>query len=402
MPQDHLMPSYTRAPLSFTHGEGIYLYGDDGRRYFDFATGIGVNILGHGHPWVCAALTEQAKKLWHVSNQYRIPQQERLAERLCASTFADRVFFSSTGAEAVECALKLARRYFDVTGQPQRWRTIVFDGAFHGRTLATIVAGGGEKYLDGFAPHLDGFDRADFGDLESVRRLIRDDTAAILIEPVQGEGGVRAASDEFLQGLRRLADEFGLLLIFDEVQCGNGRTGQLYCHQWSCISPDILATAKGLGAGFPIAACLATEQVSRGFVAGSHGTTFGGNPLAMAIGNAVLDVLLAPGFLRAVQDISVYLRNGLVELARNHPDVLGTGLRGRGMMIGVPAVLPNTRVAEAFRTHGILVVTARDNMVRLLPPLILTKSQADEAIAAMDAACTSLSKMACDSALQVL
>ncbi|PUA16926.1 aspartate aminotransferase family protein [Glaciimonas sp. PCH181] len=390
MSKDYLMPSYNRAPLSFTHGDGIYLYGDDGRQYFDFTTGIGVNSLGHGHPHVSAALTEQAKKLWHVSNQYRIPQQERLAERLCEATFADRVFFSNTGAEAVECALKLTRRYFDVTVKPERWRTIVFDGAFHGRTLATIAAGGGEKYMDGFAPHIDGFDRAIFGDLASVRKLIRDDTAAILLEPVQGEGGVRAASDDFLQGLRKLADEFGLLLILDEVQSGNGRTGQLYCYQWANIQPDILATAKGLGAGFPVAACLATERVSLGFVAGSHGTTFGGNPLAMAVGNAVLDVLLAPDFLPSVQSVSEYLRKCLVGLAHKYPTVLGPALRGRGMMIGVPAIVPNTLVAEALRHHNVLVVTARDNMVRLLPPLILSMAQVDEATIAMDAGCASL------------
>lgn len=392
MTQDCLMPSFSRAPISFTHGEGIFLYDEVGRSYFDFTTGIGVNILGHRHPHLCATLKEQIDKLWHVSNQYRIPEQERLAERLCGATFADRVFFSNSGAEAIECALKLARRYFDVIGQPQRWRTIVFDGAFHGRTLATIVAGGGEKYLDGFAPHMDGFDRAAFGDLESVRALIKDDTAAILIEPVQGEGGVRAASDEFLQGLRNLATAHGLLLIYDEVQCGNGRTGQLYCHQWADVAPDILATAKGLGAGFPVAACLATERVSTGFVTGSHGTTFGGNPLAMAVGNAVLDVLLDPEFLSQVRDVSLYLRASIIALAQRFPNILQTTLRGRGMMIGIPAVIPNAHVVDAFRMYGVLAVTARDNMVRLLPPLILTPDQTDEAVAAMDLACRSLSQ----------
>jgi acetylornithine/N-succinyldiaminopimelate aminotransferase len=390
MSNNHLMASYNRAPLSFTHGEGIYLFGHDGRRYIDFTTGIGVNILGHAHPEITGALIEQGKKLWHVSNQYRIPEQERLAERLCDATFAERVFFSSTGAEAIECALKLARRYFDVVGKPGRWRTIVFDGAFHGRTLATIVAGGGEKYLDGFAPHADGFDRAAFGDLDSVRSAIRPDTAAILIEPVQGEGGVRAASNDFLRGLRRLADEHGLLLIFDEVQCGNGRTGELYCYQWSDVAPDILATAKGLGAGFPVAACMATEEVSRGFEVGSHGTTFGGNPLAMAIGNAVMEILQRPSFLAQVRDVSAYLRAGLIAMAKTHSQVLGEELRGKGMMIGVPAILPNTQVVDALRSEGLLAVTARDNMVRMLPPLILTQMQADEALAVIGTACAKL------------
>ncbi len=385
-----LMASYNRAPLSFSRGQGVYLYGDDGRRYIDFMTGIGVNIMGHCHPAVMDALTEQGKKLWHVSNQFRIPDQERLAERLCRATFADKVFFSNTGAEAIECALKLSRRYFDVAGKPGRWRTIVFDGAFHGRTLTTIVAGGGEKYLDGFAPHADGFDRASFGDLESVRRAIRTDTAAILIEPVQGEGGVRAASDEFLAGLRMLADEHGLLLIFDEVQCGNGRTGQLYCYQWSNTVPDILATAKGLGAGFPVAACLASEEVARGFAEGSHGTTFGGNPLAMAVGNAVFDHLEQPSFLQHVQQISTYLRAGLVDAARRYPGILGTALRGKGMMIGVPALVPNTQVVAALRDEGVLAVTARDNVVRLLPPLVLAETEADEALVAIHAACEQL------------
>jgi acetylornithine/N-succinyldiaminopimelate aminotransferase len=392
MSSNHLMATYSRAPVSFTHGEGVFLFDEDRRRYTDLATGIGVNILGHGHPEILAALFDQGRKLWHVSNQYRIPEQERLAARLCEATFADQVFFSNTGAEAIECALKLTRRYFDVIGQPDRWRTIVFDGAFHGRTLTTIVAGGGEKYLDGFAPHADGFDRAMFDDLASVERLIGPHTAAILLEPVQGEGGVRAASDAFLQGLRRLADAHGILLIFDEVQCGNGRTGELYCYQSGNVIPDILATAKGLGAGFPLAACMATGEVARAFGAGSHGTTYGGNPLAMAIGNAVLTVLQRPPFLAGVRQTAKYLREGLIALAKRHPRILGTTLRGKGMMIGLPAVIPNTRVADAFREQGVLVVTARDNMVRLLPPLIITAEQIDEALAAMDRACTALTQ----------
>ncbi len=391
MSGNHLMETYARAPLSFSHGMGVYLYEDDGRRYMDLTSGIGVNNLGYGHPKVLDALNQQAAKLWHISNNFRIPQQEQLADRLCSASFADRVFFSNSGAEAVECALKLTRRYFNVSGKPERWRTIVFDGAFHGRTLATIMAGDGEKYREGFEPHMDGFDRAEFGNIDSVRNLIQDSTAAILIEPVQGEGGVRAASTEFMQALRQLADEHGLLLILDEVQSGNGRTGKLYCHEWSGIKPDIMVTAKGLGNGFPVSACLATEAVATGFITGSHGTTFGGNPMAMAIGNAVFDALTAPGFLKDVKETARYFRAGLADLASHHPKAIGSALRGTGMMIGLPAIVPNTQLVEAFRDHGLLALTARDNMVRLLPPLVISKQEVDEALKAMDTALSSLS-----------
>ncbi|MBF6618115.1 aspartate aminotransferase family protein [Pollutimonas thiosulfatoxidans] len=390
MSSKHLMDTYRRAPLAFSRGEGIYLYTDDATPYMDLTSGIGVNNLGYSHPHIVRALTEQAGKLWHVSNQFRIPGQERLADRLCEASFADRAFFANSGAEAVECALKLARRYFDVSGQPDRWRTIVFDGAFHGRTFASIMAGDGEQYREGYAPHMDGFDRAQFGNLDSVRALIRENTAAIMVEPVQGEGGVRAASAEFLAGLRQLADEYGLLLILDEVQSGNGRTGKLYCHEWSGITPDIMATAKGLGAGFPMAVCLATEAVSQGFGVGNHGTTFGGNPLAMAVGNAVLDVLTEPGFLDSVQDIAVYLRKGLTDLVDRHPALIRAPLRGSGLMIGLPAIAPNTEIVSAFRQQGVLALTARDNIVRLLPPLVITRDQVDAALHAMDAALAGL------------
>ncbi|KAA0911596.1 aspartate aminotransferase family protein [Pusillimonas sp. ANT_WB101] len=390
MSGNHLMETYARAPLSFSHGMGVYLYEENGRRYMDLTSGIGVNNLGYGHPKVLDALNQQAAKLWHISNNFRIPQQEQLADRLCSASFADRVFFSNSGAEAVECALKLTRRYFNVSGKPERWRTIVFDGAFHGRTLATIMAGDGEKYREGFEPHMDGFDRAEFGNIDSVRNLIQDSTAAILIEPVQGEGGVRAASTEFMQALRQLADEHGLLLILDEVQSGNGRTGKLYCHEWSGIKPDIMVTAKGLGNGFPVSACLATEAVATGFITGSHGTTFGGNPMAMAIGNAVFDALTAPGFLDGVEETARYFRDGLADLASRHPKAIGSALRGTGMMIGLPAIVPNTQVVEAFRNHGLLALTARDNMVRLLPPLVISKQEVDEALTAMEAALSTL------------
>ncbi|MFT0546765.1 aspartate aminotransferase family protein [Allopusillimonas ginsengisoli] len=391
MSGNHLMETYARAPLSFSHGMGVYLYEENGRRYMDLTSGIGVNNLGYGHPKVLDALNQQAAKLWHISNNFRIPQQEQLADRLCSASFADRVFFSNSGAEAVECALKLTRRYFNVSGKPERWRTIVFDGAFHGRTLATIMAGDGEKYREGFEPHMDGFDRAEFDNIDSVRNLIQDSTAAILIEPVQGEGGVRAASTEFMQALRQLADEHGLLLILDEVQSGNGRTGKLYCHEWSGITPDIMVTAKGLGNGFPVSACLAIEAVATGFITGSHGTTFGGNPMAMAIGNAVFDALTAPGFLKDVEETARYFRAGLADLASRHPKAIGSALRGTGMMIGLPAIVPNTQLVEAFRDHGLLALTARDNMVRLLPPLVISKQEVDEALKAMDTALSTLS-----------
>lgn len=390
MSNSHLMATYHRAPMTFSHGNGIYLYTDDATRYMDFTSGIGVNSLGYSHPHIVRALNEQGDKLWHVSNQFRIPGQERLAERLCDVTFADRVFFANSGAEAVECALKLARRYFDVSAQPNRWRTIVFDGAFHGRTFASIMAGDGEQYREGYAPHMDGFDRAEFGNLDSVRALIGDDTAAILIEPVQGEGGVRAASAEFLMGLREMADAYGLLLILDEVQSGNGRTGKLYCHEWAGITPDIMVTAKGLGAGFPMSACLATEEVSQGFGVGNHGTTFGGNPLAMAVGNAVLDVLTEPGFLDGVQKVAVRLRQGLSDLASRYPALVKAPLRGAGLMIGLPAIVANTAIVEAFRNQGVLALTARDNIVRLLPPLVITHEEVDAALEALDAALAGL------------
>lgn len=390
MSDSHLMATYHRAPMKFSHGNGIYLYTDDASRYMDLTSGIGVNSLGYSHPHIVRALKEQADKLWHVSNQFRISGQERLAERLCDVTFADRVFFANSGAEAVECGLKLARRYFDVSAQPNRWRTIVFDGAFHGRTFASIMAGDGEQYREGYAPHMDGFDRAEFGNLDSVRALIGDDTAAILVEPVQGEGGVRAASAEFLVGLRELADAYGLLLILDEVQSGNGRTGKLYCHEWAGITPDIMVTAKGLGAGFPMSACLATEEVSQGFGVGNHGTTFGGNPLAMAVGNAVLDVLTEPGFLDRVQEIAVHLRQGLTDLASRYPALVRAPLRGAGLMIGLPAMVANTAIVEAFRHQGVLALTARDNIVRLLPPLVITRDEVDAALEAMDVALAGL------------
>jgi len=381
-----VMPTYLRADVAFERGEGAYLFATDGRRYLDFASGIAVTALGHAHPHLVQALTEQAGKLWHTSNLFRIPGQERLAERLVANSFADAVFFTNSGGEAIECGLKLIRKYHDDFGDPNRYRVIACHGAFHGRTLAAIAAGGQEKHLKGFAPAVEGFDHVAFGNLNELRAAITPETAAILVEPVQGEGGMRAASAEYLRGLRAVADEFGLLLFFDEVQCGMGRTGRLFAHEWAGIEPDIVATAKGLGGGFPVGACLAKEHVAAALTAGSHGSTFGGNPLAMAVGNAVLDVLLADGFLERVDRIGRLLRDRLEELARRHPRVIEE-VRGAGLMLGLKCRVPNTEMVAALRQRGLLAVGAGDNVVRLLPPLIIDESHVGEAIGILDQAC---------------
>ncbi len=303
-----LLPTYARSDLVFERGEGAYLFTPEGERYLDFGSGVAVTSLGHAHPKLVEALTAQAKKLWHVSNLHRIPGQERLAERLCTVTFADRVFFANSGAEAVECAIKTARRYHATNGAPKRYRLVTFAGAFHGRTLATIAAGGQAKHLEGFGPPVDGFDQVEAGDIKQVEAAIGDATAGILIEPIMGEGGMREVSWRFLQDLRALCDDKGILLVLDEVQSGMGRTGRLFAHEWAGITPDIMATAKGLGGGFPVGACLTTEAAGAGMTAGSHGSTFGGNPLAMAVGNAVLDVMLEPGFLDHVASMGLRLQ----------------------------------------------------------------------------------------------
>lgn len=385
-----LMPTYARVELAFERGQGCYLYATDGRRYLDFASGIAVNGLGHSHPHLVAALKAQGEKLWHCSNLYRIPEQERLAERLTGACFADQVFFSNSGAEAIECGLKLARKYQDDFGDPKRYRVICTEGAFHGRTLATIAAGGQEKHLKGFDPIVAGFDRVAYGNLNELRAAITPETGTILVEPVQGEGGMRAGSDDYLEGLRTIADEFGLLLFFDEVQCGMGRTGRLFAHEWSGVKPDIVATAKALGGGFPIGACLATAKVAAAFGPGNHGSTFGGNPLAMAVGNAVLDVMLAEGFFPRVERMGKLLRDRLTGLARRYPKLLGE-LRGRGLMIGVKCTAPNTELMTRLRDGGLLTVTAGDNVLRLLPPLIVGEAEIEEALGAIEAVCRSWS-----------
>lgn len=390
---DPVMPTYARADLAFVAGEGPWLHTQSGERYLDFAAGIAVNALGHGHPHVVAALKDQADKLWHVSNLYRIPDQERLARRLTEASFADTVFFANSGAEAVECALKMARRYHHAAGHPQRWRVVTIEGAFHGRTLATIAAGGQARHLEGFGPPLDGFDQVPFGDHDALRAAIGPHTAALLVEPIQGEGGIRPVPDECLQGLRRLCDEAGILLILDEVQCGNGRTARLFAHEHAGIAPDILCTAKGLGNGMPIGACLAREAVAEPMKAGSHGSTFGGNPLAMAVGNAVLDVLLAPGFLDGVERQGQALHEGLEGLCAQFPSVL-EGVQGRGLMLGLRARVPNTDLVAALRGQKMLTVGAGGNVVRLLPPLTIDETHVAEALNRIAAAARALTEQA--------
>jgi acetylornithine/N-succinyldiaminopimelate aminotransferase len=387
------MPTYARADVAFDHGEGVYLHASDGRRFLDFGAGIAVTALGHCHPHLVAALREQAGKLWHCSNLYRIPGQERLAQRLVDASFADSVFFANSGAEAIECGLKMARKYFDETGDPGRYRVITCAGAFHGRTLATIAAGGQEKHLKGFDPVVDGFDQVAFGNLNEMGAAITSETAAILVEPVQGEGGIRPATPEYLKGLRAIADEFGVLLFFDEVQCGMGRTGKLFAHEWAGVTPDILATAKGLGGGFPVGACLAVEKAAKALTAGSHATTFGGNPLAMAVGNAVLDVILEKGFLDRVDKVAGHLWTRLEDLVAAHPGVVSE-VRGAGLMVGLKCVCENTALVARLMENGLLAVPAGDNVVRFVPPLIIGEQDVDDAAAIIDQSCTELAEKA--------
>ena len=386
-----VLPTYARADVAFVRGEGASLYAEDGTRYLDFGGGIAVNSLGHAHPHLVKTLSEQAAKLWHTSNLYRIPDQERLAKRLVDATFADTVFFGNSGVEAIEAAIKMARRFQYKNGHPERFRTITFEGAFHGRTLAAIAAGGQAKYLEGFGPKAEGFDQVPFGDIEAVKKAIRLETAAILIEPVQGEGGLRPATPEFLRGLRKLCDEHGLLLIFDEVQTGVGRTGKLFAHEWSGVTPDIMAIAKGIGGGFPMGACLATERAASGMTVGSHASTFGGNPLAMAVGNAVLDIVLAPGFLEHVEKVANFARQQLAGLVAAHPKVFAD-VRGQGLMLGLKMRVPNTEfLAELFK-EKMLAVGAGDNVVRLLPPLTVTEDDVREALTHLSAAAEAMEK----------
>ena len=384
-----ILPTYARADLAFEKGQGAWLVERGGERYLDFGSGIAVNSVGHAHPHLVKALADQAEKLWHVSNLFQIPEGERLAQRLVDATFADRVFFCNSGAEANEGAIKMARRYHYAKGQPERFRILTFEGAFHGRTIATIAAGGQKKYLEGFGPKAEGFDQVPFGDHEAMRAAITPETAAILIEPIQGEGGIREVPHQCLRGLRELCDEQGILLIFDEVQTGVGRTGRLFAHEWAGISPDIMTVAKGIGGGFPMGAILATEEAGSGLAAGTHGTTFGGNPLAMAVGNAVLDIVLAPGFLDHVRQVGLLMMQRLAELRDRHPDVIAE-VRGQGLLLGLRTAVPNGDFVAAARAQKLLTIPAGDNVVRLMPPLIITEAEAGEAASRLDAACTAI------------
>ena len=374
-----VMSTYGRYELEFEKGEGPFLYSTDGRRYLDFAAGIAVNSLGHSHPHLVKTLQDQAAKRWHVSNLYNIPEQTRLADRLAAATFADKVFFCSTGLEAMEGAIKLCRRYHFANDAPERWRVVTVEGAFHGRSLATIAAAKNEKHLEGFGPPIDGFDQVPFNNLSELRNSIGPETAAIAFEPVQGEGGIRPADLDYLRSLRKIADEFGVLLLFDEVQCGNGRTGKLFAHEWADITPDVMAIAKGIGGGFPMGAFMATAEAAKGMVPGTHGSTFGGTPLAVAVGNAVLDVLLEDGFLDGVNKMGRLLWDRLNEVVGRYPDVYES-VRGAGLMIGIKCVVPAGDVVVAFQKEGMLTVPAGENVARLLPPLNIDESHINDAM----------------------
>lgn len=375
-----VMPTYARQDVVFERGEGVWLTSTTGEKYLDFASGVAVNALGHAHPALVAALSEQAGKLWHTSNLYRVAGQERLSERLCAMTFADMAFFCNSGAEACEGAIKAARRYHAVTGSPERWRIVTFAGAFHGRTLATLAAGGNPKHLDGFGPVVDGFIHLPFGDHDALNEAAaRSDVAAIMIEPVQGEGGVRTVPRQCLEGLRELCDANGLLLIFDEVQTGVGRTGRLFAHQWTDIAPDIMTVAKGIGGGFPVGAFLTTRAVGETMSPGSHGSTFGGNPLAMAVANAVLDIVAEENFLNGVRDAAAHLHQSLEGLRDAFPDMIEE-VRGSGLLTGLRLRPPVADVVKAALAEHLLLVGASDNVVRILPPLNVTPAELSDGI----------------------
>ena len=381
-----LLPTYARAPVAFERGDGAWLTATDGTRYLDFGAGIAVCCLGHGHPHLVNTLTEQEQKLWHVSNLFQIPQAERLAKRLVEKTFADYVFFTNSGAEALEGAIKTSRKYHAASGHPEKFHLITFEGAFHGRTLATIAAGGNPKYIDGFGPKVQGFDQAPWGDLEAVKALIGPETAGVLVEPIQGEGGVRLPPAGFLRGLRDLCDQHGLLLVMDEVQSGVGRTGKFFAHEIYGVTPDIMSIAKGIGGGFPLGAFMATREAGKGMVVGTHGTTYGGNPLATACGNAVLDVILEDGFLERVAHTGLLMKQRLAQLQDAHPRVIAE-VRGEGLFLGVRLHTPNGEFAVAARDEHMLVIPALDNVVRLLPPLIIGETEIDEAMERLDRAC---------------
>jgi acetylornithine/N-succinyldiaminopimelate aminotransferase len=386
----HLLPVFARVDLAFERGEGCWLIATNGERYLDFTSGVAVNALGHAHPQLAKALQEQAAKLWHMSNLFKSPDGERLAARLCEFSFADLVFFCNSGAEAMEGVIKLARKYHAAKGHPERYRLITFEGAFHGRTLATLAATGSAKYLEGFGPPVDGFDQVPHGDLDAVKKAIGPNTAGVLIEPIQGEGGVRTAPVAFFKALRQLCDERGLLLAFDEVQTGMGRTGELFAHKRLGVTPDVMSLAKALGGGFPIGAVLATADSASGMTPGSHGSTFGGNPLAIAAASAVLDVMLKPGFFDHVQKMSLLLKQKLASVIDRHPNILSE-LRGEGLLVGVKAVVPSADLVAALRAQKLLTVSAGDNVVRFLPPLIVNEAEIEQSVGMLERACVALS-----------
>ncbi|MCA0433705.1 MAG: aspartate aminotransferase family protein [Proteobacteria bacterium] len=388
-----VLPTYNRASVAFVRGEGVRVFTEGGDAYLDFGAGVAVTSCGHAHPHLVKALTDQAQKIWHTSNIYQMPGQEKLARRLIELTFADTVFFCNSGAEALECTVKMARRYHHVNGHPERNQIITFEGAFHGRTLATISAGGQEKYLEGFAPRMPGFVQVPFGDRAALEKAITPETAGILIEPVQGEGGIRPLLTQDLKSLRELCDRHGILLLLDEVQTGVGRTGKLFAHEWAGITPDIMAVAKGIGGGFPLGACLATAEAAKGMTAGTHGSTFGGNPLATAVGSAVLEVVTADGFLDNVKDMALLLKQKLAALKDAHPDVIEE-VRGSGLMMGIKCKVKNTDLQAAALDEKLLTIAAGDNVVRLLPPLIITAAEVGEAVDKLDRACRKLSPKA--------
>ena len=387
-----LFETYNRAPIAAARGEGVWLYDSDGEQYLDFGSGIAVNVLGHAHPHLVGAVQQQAGQLWHTSNLYHVPGQERAAERLTQATFADKVFFCNSGAEALECAIKTARRYHFDRGQADRFKILTFEGAFHGRTLATIAAGGQPKYLEGFGPKVEGFDQLAFGDHDALQAAAADPSvAAILVEPVQGEGGLRALPAPCLAGLRALCDEHGILLIYDEVQCGMGRTGKLFAHEHAQdAAPDLMAVAKALGGGFPVGACLATQEAASAMTPGVHGTTYGGNPLAMAACNAVMDVVLKEGFLQHVNDMALRLKQGLASLVDRFPSVFEE-IRGKGLLTGIKCRLPNTDVLAALYDEKMLTVPAGDNVLRILPPLNVTDEEIKVALDRLERAALNLS-----------
>ncbi|WP_300035837.1 aspartate aminotransferase family protein [uncultured Roseobacter sp.] len=385
-----ILPTYSRAPMSFVKGEGSWLVEADGRRFLDLGAGIAVNALGHAHPALVAALTDQAGALWHTSNLYQIPKQQELADKLTAHTFADTVFFTNSGTESCELAVKMARKYWFDKDQPERTEIITFSGSFHGRSAAGIAAAGSEKMTKGFGPLLPGFVHLEFGDHDALTAAITENTAAILIEPVQGEGGIRPVPDQCLKGLRDLCDEHGILLILDEVQCGVGRTGRLFAHEWAGISPDIMMVAKGIGGGFPLGAVLATEEAASGMTAGTHGSTYGGNPLGCAVGCAVMDVIADRDFLAEVNRKAGLLRQKLEGLIAAHPDVFES-VRGSGLMLGIRCRAANTDIVAAGYASEVLTVPAADNVIRLLPALTISDNEIAEAVSRLDAAATAVS-----------